>query len=246
MSNTHASVTIDTPVILAIDEDKDAWLEIEEELRRRGFDFHIATHPQEGFQKLDILAVDLVLLDESVPGVDYLDIIREIETKYALPLFVLSRRKDPSDKVTSLELGAEDFIYICKPFDINELSARIKSQLKLVAAIKANATLQVDGRALQFEDWILDLDRHELRHVNDGPVDLTAGELGILKALTLSAGRVLTREQLFNQTRGHDGNSFDRSVDVQISRIRQKLNHDIIRTVRGVGYMLDSDPERLE
>lgn len=190
-----------------------------------------------------------MLLDEAVPDADYLDIIRHIESRYPVPIFVLSARSSPVRKITSLELGAEDFI--TKPIDISELSARIKAQLKLINKIKTsmlNPEPEQTAGSLQFAHWTLDFNRHELRHSSDGTVDLTAGELDVLKALSLSAGRVLTREQLFNYTRGHSRDNFDRSVDVQISRIRQKLNdngHQIIRTVRGVGYMLDIEIEKI-
>jgi two-component system OmpR family response regulator len=185
-----------------------------------------------------------VLLDEAVPDADYLELIRHIEARYPVPVFVLSARSNPAHKITSMELGAEDFI--TKPIDINELSARIKAQLKLINKIKTSMLSPESGQtagSFQFAHWTLDFNRHELRHIDDGLVDLTSGELEVLKALTLSAGKVLTREQLFNYTRGHSRDSLDRSVDVQISRIRQKLNddeHQIIRTVRGVGYMLDT------
>lgn len=237
--------------ILAIDEEKETWDRIAARLEKRGFDIQIAESVDEAFRKLEELSIDLILLDESISGVHYLDIIRDIKAQHTIPLFVLSRHPDPPDKLVSIELGAEDFL--CKPIDIAELAARIKSQLQLIADIKSellDAQNDSDIRGLKFSQWILDFDRHELRHVEDGPVDLTSGELDILKTLAMSAGKVLSREQLFNATRGRNSDSFDRAVDVQISRIRQKLNHnesdiELIRTVRGVGYMLDTRTEEI-
>ena len=240
---------MDTHTILAIDEDRETWDRLSNGLRRRGFNFHTAESAEEGYRKLEELEVDLILLDEALSGMDYLEIIREIKSRYTLPLFVLSREQDSPHKVVSIELGAED--HISKPIDITELAARIKSQLKLIAEVRAEAlgeALDKPPRGLKFRRWVLDFDRYELRDLDDNPVELTSGELDILITLANSAGKVLSREQLFTETRGRDSDSFDRAVDVQISRIRQKLNHDeedIIRTVRGVGYMLDVDVEKL-
>lgn len=237
--------------ILAIDKDIDSWSPVRESLAERGFNFLFADSIDAGFEALKDRHIDLVLLDEAVSGGDFLDVLRDIKQRYTLPLFVISNKTNPPSKVTSLELGADDYIH--KPIDIDELAARVKSQLKLIAEVRQNALTDVqesDIQAIRFRRWILDFDRYELREAEvDGTIiGLTSGELEILMALARSAGKVLTREQLFAETRGRESESFDRAVDVQISRIRQKLNsgdEDCIRTVRGVGYMLDADIEKI-
>jgi len=238
-----------THTVLAIDEDLDSWRSIQSSLAARGFHFLFAKSLEEGLKQLNERTVDLVLLDEAVPKVDFLDVIREIKSSYTLPLFVISNKADPPCKVTSLELGADDYIY--KPIDINELVARVKSSLRLVSTVREETLAREDSgnsKALKFRRWILDFDRHELRELDGEAIDLTSGELDILMTLARSAGKVLSREQLFAETRGRESDSFDRAVDVQISRIRQKLNdgdEDCIRTVRGVGYMLDVETETI-
>jgi two-component system OmpR family response regulator len=237
--------------VLAIDEDIDSWSQIQEALAERGFNFSFADSIDAGFETLKYSRIDLVLLDEAISGADFLDVLREIKQRYTLPLFVISNKANPPSKVTSLELGADDYIH--KPIDIDELAARVKSQLKLIAEVRQQALGDVresDTQAIRFRRWILDFDRYELREaeVDGAIIGLTSGELEILMALARSAGKVLTREQLFAETRGRESETFDRAVDVQISRIRQKLNsgeEDCIRTVRGVGYMLDADIEKI-
>lgn len=235
--------------ILAIDEDRASWERTAKHLAERGLNVLISENLKEAYSLLKEQVIDLVLLDESQLLTDYLDVIREIKDNYTIPLFVLSRSPDSRDRITAIEVGAEAFV--TKPIDANMLSARIKSLLKLIDEIKSD--LHEPGKdrkvsAIRFSEWILDFDRHELRHIDDGHVDLTSGELDILKTLVLSAGKVLSREKLFNQTRGRDSDTFDRAIDVQISRIRQKLNHGegvTIRTIRGVGYMLDAETEEI-
>lgn len=238
--------------ILAIDEDTATWRNIGNSLKNKGFDFHLAVSHEESLEKLEKLDIHLVLLDDSLPDVDFLEMIRDIKASRTLPLFVVSQRDNPSDVITSIELGADDYIY--KPVNVHELAARIKSQLKLLRDVRREVREEVEQqvlRGLAFGGFELDFHRHELRTREGDPVGLTSGELEILVALAKSAGKVLSREQLFIETRGRDSDSFDRAVDVQISRIRQKMNGnsdgdtDYIKTVRGVGYMLDVKPTPL-
>jgi len=236
--------------ILTIDEDVESWRKIQTSLESKGFSFLFAGGIEEGLQRLREDVIDLVLLDEAVPEVDFLDVIRDIKSSYTLPLFVISNKSHPPSKLTSLELGADDYVH--KPIDIAELTARIKSSLKLIDEVRDETIACEQGgniKALKFRNWILDFDRYELRELDGDPIDLTSGELDILMTLARSAGKVLSREQLFAETRGRESDSFDRAVDVQISRIRQRLNgsndSDFIRTVRGVGYMLDVETVKI-
>lgn len=235
--------------ILAIHEDKARWDKIGQTLQSRGFRFFIAESPEEGLNKLQALNVQLVLLDDSMPENEFLDLIRHIKARYDLPLFVVSHRKNPPYVVTSIELGADDFLR--KPVDVHELTARIKTHLKLLNNVRRKVfeeSQPKDSRGVKFGNFELDFLRHELRRRGGKPIGLTSGELEVLVALVKSAGKVLTREHIVARTRGPDSDSFDRAVDVQISRIREKMNckTDLIKTVRGVGYMLDVKPEPLQ
>lgn len=232
--------------ILAIDESSSAWEEIASVLGERGMEVCIAGTPDEGIQSLTKQRYDLVLLDEAMQSDDYLEVIRLIKSILTVPIFVISPRDEPRTRVTSIELGADDFL--TRPLDVDELAARIRSRLQLISDVKAETRERlINGgpRGLRFGDWELDFHRHELRAQGGEKLGLTTGELDIIMVLARSAGRVVSRETLFTQTRGRHSGSFDRAVDVQISRIRQKMNGDgdCIKTVRGVGYMLDIQPQ---
>lgn len=228
--------------LLAIDDSSSSWEDIASFLGERGMEVRIAGTSNEGLQSLTEQRYDLVLLDEAMQSDNYLEVIRLIKSTLTVPVFVISHRDEPRAKVTSIELGADDFLI--RPLDVDELAARIRSKLQLIHDVKAETRerlINEDPRGLRFGDWELDFHRHELRVRGGEKLSLTTGELEILMVLARSAGRVVSRETLFTKTRGRDSGNFDRAVDVQISRIRQKMNDDgyTIKTVRGVGYMLD-------
>lgn len=185
----------------------------------------------------------LVLLDLGLPGEDGFAIARQLREHWRCGLVIVTGRGDAVDKVVGLEVGADD--YVTKPFDLRELLARIKAVLRrLVPAEPAAAKSATDGTTLlRFAQWELDTAARRLLDPRRNEVALTAGEFDLLNALATHPGRVLSRDFLLEATRGRDAGPFDRTIDVQIGRLRRKLEDDpgnpqIIKSVRGAGYIL--------
>ncbi|MFM9917665.1 MAG: response regulator [Rhizobacter sp.] len=186
---------------------------------------------------------DLVLLDLGLPGEDGFAIARALREHWHCGLIILTGRGDAVDKVVGLEIGADD--YVTKPFDLRELLARIKAVLRRLTPVTAPAVEapQAGRERLCFEHWELDVASRQLTGPAARAVALTAGEFDLLCVLARHAGRVLSRDFLLEQTRGREAAPFDRTIDVQIGRLRRKLDDDpddprIIKAVRGAGYML--------
>ena len=187
----------------------------------------------------------LVLLDLGLPGEDGLAIARRLREHVRCGLVIVSGRGDAIDKVVGLELGADD--YITKPFDLRELLARVRAVLRRMsetAAAPAMAPSAVPPRRarVRFDIWQLDIDARRLSGPN-GDVAVTAGEFDLLRVFVTHPGRVLSRDFLLESTRGREAGPFDRTIDVQIGRLRRKLesnpdNPQIIKSVRGAGYVL--------
>ncbi|PJB69057.1 MAG: DNA-binding response regulator [Alphaproteobacteria bacterium CG_4_9_14_3_um_filter_47_13] len=190
---------------------------------------------------------DVILLDLRLPDIDGLTLMGKIRLKVDIPIIVVSGKDDSTDRVVGLEMGADD--YVGKPFQLRELSARIKSVLRRTSSVQDHSVAAAkEGHEdsapeiIEFENWVMDTGRFEVRGVDKKTVDLTTGEFQLLYALVKSSNRVLSREQLFDLTRDSNYDSFDRAVDIQIGRLRKKLDDDpktpkLIKTVRGIGYM---------
>lgn len=175
---------------------------------------------------------DVVILDLMLPRRDGLDVCRELRTHSAVPILVVTARTGEADRIVGLELGADD--YLGKPFSARELLARIR-------ALVRRARGHVGPAADQIRVGRLELSVGSLTATCGGrPLELTSYEFAILRVLAEREGRVLSREQILELVKGTCDDAFDRSIDVRISRIRQKLGdeHGLIRTVRGAGYML--------
>ncbi len=193
---------------------------------------------------------ELVLLDLGLPGEDGFAIARQLREHWRCGLVIITGRGDAVDKVVGLEVGADD--YVTKPFDLRELVARIKAVLRRllppatttppVPGGPVAALPSVGGSRLGFLDWQLDLAARRLDGPDGVEVRLTSGEFELLAALAQNPGRVLSRDFLLEQTRGREAGPFDRTIDVQIGRLRRKLESDaanpqIIKSVRGAGYI---------
>jgi two-component system, OmpR family, response regulator len=183
---------------------------------------------------------DAVLLDLMLPGKDGLDVCRELRARSDVPILVLTARGEEADRVMGLELGADD--YLAKPFSPRELLARIRAVTRRAKGRvgPVRSAVHVGGLAVDPAAMRVTLDGREIA--------LTAYEFALLEALARRAGRVLTREQLMELAKGSAEESFDRSIDVHVSRLRQKLGDDprrprLIKTVRGSGYVLAGEPE---
>jgi two-component system, OmpR family, response regulator len=213
-----------------------------------------------GAALLDLMQNDapaLVLLDLGLPGEDGLAIarhLREAAGQTALGLVIVTGRGDAVDKVVGLEIGADD--YITKPFDLRELLARVKAVLRRVEAkapvsspfagatgAPTAAAPPVQSDCLQFAGFTLDRAGRHLRGADGNEIALTTGEFDLLLVFLTHPGRVLSRDYLLTQSRGREATPFDRSVDVQIGRLRKKLEANaqdpqILKSVRGAGYLM--------
>ena len=184
----------------------------------------------------------LVLLDLGLPGEDGFAIARQLREHWRCGLVIVTGRGDSVDKVVGLEVGADD--YVTKPFELRELLARIKAVLRRLAPpASAAAPVSSPKTVLRFADWQLDTAARRLLDARGEEVALTAGEFDLLCALATHPGRVLSRDFLLEHTRGRDAGPFDRTIDVQIGRLRRKIERDpnnpqIIKSVRGAGYIL--------
>ena len=191
---------------------------------------------------------DLVVLDLRLDQEDGLDLLREIRTRSDIPVIITTGdRRDEIDRVVGLELGADD--YITKPFSLRELLARIRAVLRRQEAGRAASPRDVERGRYRFGGWQLDPRNRRLADPSGTEVPLTKGEYALLTAFLDAPQRPLSREQLLQATRVHE-DIFDRSIDVQILRLRRKLEADpsapqIIRTERGVGYVFALPVERL-
>jgi two-component system, OmpR family, response regulator len=212
------------------------------------------TQLHSGQALIDLMRRDppaLVLLDLGLPGEDGFAIARQLREHWHCGLVIVTGRGDAIDKVVGLEVGADD--YVTKPFDLRELVARIKAVMRrlepagtrptpLLAATPPAAS---DKTRLRFAQWVLDTAARRLSDAQGRDMPLTSGEFDLLCAFARAPGRVLSRDQLLEQTRGRSAGPFDRTIDVQVGRLRRKLEVDpedpqIIKSVRGAGYILVS------
>ena len=184
---------------------------------------------------------DLVLLDLGLPGEDGFAIARQLREHWHCGLLIVSGRGDSIDKVVGLEVGADD--YVTKPFDLRELLARVKAVARrLVPPAAAGAAARADPVRWRFEGFELDSAARRLTGRDAQEVSLTSGEFDLLSVLVKNAGRVLSRDFLLESTRGREAGPFDRTVDVQIGRLRKKLEAEpddpqMVKSVRGAGYI---------
>jgi DNA-binding response OmpR family regulator len=197
-------------------------------LRSEGFDVTIATDGPSGVQLCDTLRPDLVVLDLMLPGLDGLDVCREIQRERPVPVLMLTARDSESDLVVGLEVGADD--YLTKPFSSRELVARVHALLRRVERRPTARTAPLTVGSVTLEPVSRRVER-------DGDeVHLTPTEFDLIAFLTERPARVFTREQLLSQVWGYDDGGGARTVDSHVRALRRKLGNDVIRTVHGVGY----------
>ncbi|MET3434481.1 two-component system OmpR family response regulator [Herbaspirillum seropedicae] len=230
-TNTH---------ILVVDDDRDIRTLLAEYLDSNGLRTLTATNGSEMRRVLEESRVDLIVLDLTLPGEDGLTLCRNLRATSSVPVIMLTARGEPLDRILGLEMGADD--YLAKPFEPRELFARIRSVLRRTQALPPNMA-QPDVAAMRFAGWTLDLTARHLVNQDGVVVALSGAEFRLLKVFLDHPNRVLNRDQLLELTQGRESDPFDRSVDIQISRLRQKLGDDartptIIKTVRNEGYVL--------
>jgi two-component system OmpR family response regulator len=233
------------PHLLVVDDDVEIRDLLSTLLTRGGYNVTTASEEQEMQDILFSSRIDLVILDIMLPGKDGLTICRELRAKKSIPIIMLTARGDPVDRVVGLEMGADD--YLAKPFDFRELEARIKAVLRRQAA--ETTDIASVNAYYSFAGWKLDPRQRQLLSPEEAVVDLTSGEFDLLLAFVERPHRVLNRDQLLDLTRGRDATPFDRSIDVQVSRLRRKIENDpkvpeLIKTVRSGGYLFTPAVER--
>ncbi len=232
------------PHVLIVDDDEDILSLLTQFLQNQGCKVAVARRGEEMFSLLDTQAVSVVILDVMLRGENGFDLCRQLRTRSSVPVIMLTAVGEHTDRVVGLEIGADD--YVTKPFNARELLARIKAVLRR-AEIPAPSQ---DARPmLSFGRWRLDIARRELRSDDNTLIFLSGGEFDLLLAFAEHPQRVLTRDMLLDFTRGDASAPFDRSIDVQISRLRRKLeadpkSPDLIRTVRNGGYILMAQVRR--
>ncbi|MBW8905812.1 MAG: response regulator [Betaproteobacteria bacterium] len=190
--------------------------------------------------------VDAVILDVRLGGEDGMQIARKLREESGIPILMLTSRIEEADRVMGLELGADD--YLTKPFSPRELLARIRALLRRARAQASVADANASVRAYRFGGWELNIGLRKLKSPQGENVDLTNGEFRILTAFLASPQRVLSRDQLLDLSRVHSAEVYDRSIDIQILRLRRKIEPDpahpkFIVTERGAGYVFSSTVE---
>jgi DNA-binding response OmpR family regulator len=223
-------MTSTRPRVLIIDDDERLNTLLTEYLDRFGFLVQTTSHPDAGLRVLKADPPDLLILDVMLPETDGFAVCRQIRETSRIPIVMLTARGDVTDRVVGLELGADD--YLPKPFEPRELVARIQAVLRRSRKDDSDAvrvgTVEVN--------WAT-----RSAYLEGRPLALTTAEFELLGFLVRNRGRVVSRERIIEGTRGIDWDAYDRSIDVLVSRLRQKLGDDpkqpsFIRTVRGVGY----------
>lgn len=225
--------------ILLVDDDGQIRQLVAKFLRANGFKVSAARDGYEMREVVEHSSVDLVILDVMLPGVSGFDLCREIRAQSQTPIIMLTARGDETDRIVGLEIGADD--YLAKPFNPRELLARINAVLRRSLGPR-DSDAGARARKYIFEGWTLDTLRRDLIDPGGVIIELTSGDYDLLLTLLEAPQRVLTREHLLDAARNRAATGFDRSIDVQISRLRKKIDeanspHSMIKTVRGVGYM---------
>jgi two-component system, OmpR family, response regulator len=232
--------------VLVVDDDAEIRKLLGEYLERNGFRVSLATDGAEMRRALDRSRPDLVVLDLMLPGESGLTLCRDLRVESSLPVIMLTARAEEVDRIVGLEMGADD--YLAKPFSPRELLARIRSILRRARGLTGPE--RSAAHQLRFAGWTLDLAARQLVAPDGVVVALSGAEFKLLSVFAEHPNRVLDRNQLMDLTVGRDGSPFDRSIDVQVSRLRLRLRDDareprIIKTVRNEGYVLAAAVERL-
>ena len=226
--------------ILVVDDQQEICDLVREYLSGEGFRVSTANDGAGLREELSRGPVDLVILDLVLPGEDGLQLARELRTQSDIGIIMLTGRGETVDRIIGLEMGADD--YLSKPFHLRELLARVRSVLRRGGGRGAGERPAGARARVQFSGWSLDLASRELTSPAGEEVRLTTGEYELLAAFVNNANQVLSRDRLLDLSRHREAGPFDRTIDVQVGRLRRKLEDDpqrptMIKTVRGTGYI---------
>jgi two-component system, OmpR family, response regulator len=236
------------PHILIVDDDSSIRALLTEYFAENGLRVSAAANGTEMAAILADAAIDLVVLDLRLAGEDGMAIARRLRSESAIPLIMLTGVRDEADRVMGLELGADD--YLTKPFSPRELLARVRTVLRRAKAATPAQARGAEIRAFRFGDFELNLRTRRLAGKGGSRIELTNGEFNLLAALLASPQRVMTRDQLIEASRVYDNEVYDRAIDVQILRLRRKIEADpshptYILTERGSGYSFNAPVEKV-
>jgi two-component system, OmpR family, response regulator len=232
------------PGILLVDDDPQIGELLVDYLEGHGFRIAVAANGSQMRQQLGADAYDLVLLDLGLPGEDGLTLVRWLRERWHGAIIILTGRGEAVDRVVGLELGADD--YVAKPFDLRELLARVRAVLRRAQTGAAAASPSTS--VLSFGEFQLDTKARTLRRQGED-VPLTNGEYELLLAFVTAPHKVQSRDELLNATHGRDAGPYDKTIDVQVGRLRRKIERDaaqpdLIKAVRGAGYVWTADVRR--
>jgi DNA-binding response OmpR family regulator len=224
--------------ILIVDDEEEVCEIVHDYLTGEGYRVSTAHNSEEMRQVLAQTPVDLIILDLMLPGDDGLTLARSLRSQSEVGIVILTGRGETVDRIIGLEMGADD--YLSKPFNLRELLARVKSVLRRVQVPSADRPAA--RTRVRFAGWDFDLSSRELVSPQGTPVRLTTGEYDLLAAFVTHANHVLSRDRLLDLARNREAGPFDRTIDVQVGRLRRKIEDDpqnptLIKTVRGGGYM---------
>jgi two-component system OmpR family response regulator len=241
------------PSVLVVDDDDEIGALLHRYLSGQGLRVEVLGDAASLRERIERAAPDLVLLDLGLPDEDGLSVMRDLQ-RHQVPVIIVSGRGDSVERVVGLELGADD--YVTKPFDLRELLARIRSVLRRSALRSAIAPAQPSASAggapaFEFGGFRLEPDARRLLAADGREVALTTGEFDLLHALLQRPNLVLSRDQLMNSVHGREAGPYDRAIDVQIGRLRRKIEADpahphLIKSVRGAGYLFAASVTRRE
>jgi DNA-binding response OmpR family regulator len=236
------------PHILIVDDDPQIRSLLNEYLSQNALRVSTAANGRDAMQLLADESIDLVILDLRLADEDGMTIARSLRERLAIPVIMLTGVREEADRVMGLELGADD--YVTKPFSPRELLARIRTVLRRTKSAAPEAAPRRDIRAYRFGEFELNLRTRRLKRLDGRLVNLTNGELNLLVALLAAPERILTRDQLLEASRVYDNEVYDRAIDIQVLRLRRKIEDDpalprYIVTERGVGYVFRMPVEAL-
>jgi DNA-binding response OmpR family regulator len=228
--------------ILVVDDDADVRDMVFDYLSQEGFSVSTAENSAAARRLMVERPAQLALIDLRMPGEDGLSLARHLREHYPVAVIIVTSAASVVDRVVGLEIGADD--YICKPFDLRELLARVRSVLRRTSP--SIAATGAEGR-VRFGRCVLDMKSHKLFGDDGREVPLTAMEFNLLRTFAKHPNRVLSRDEILDLTQHRDRDPYDRSVDLHIARLRRKIEYDAdkpqaIKTIRGAGYVFDARP----
>ena len=232
--------------LLIVDDDVEICALLKKFFLMHGYDVDLAANGTAMWAAIEQQRPDIIILDLMLPGESGLNLCQKLRSDTGIPIIMLTAMDELSDRIVGLELGADD--YVGKPFDARELLARLRA-VQRRAGEQLRSQQEETRPLIRFDDWQLDVTRRELRTPMGVMVPLSAGEFDLLLVFLEHPQRILTREQLIDLARGQGHEAYDRSIDVQVSRLRRKIEPDskrpaLIRTVRNGGYMFDAKVSR--